>query len=429
MNHVSACSLALSLALVVGSARAQDMPAGRTTPAATLGRPVAAYPAAAVTILPASASVMDHVIVRAQSLDQPPPPPGLAPAPVPAPAPALGPPVGVAPPIGASPFPATPDERYNCGVVTEQPAGHSWLHPFQNFGEGCRNLFTGAGGAAAGRCPFQSDHCFDGMISPVTNPFLFEDPRALTEVRPIFMFQQTPSSNWIFHGGDIAYAGIQARVAVTERLSFVMSEIGAVWIEPHVHTAGFGDHVGISELRIGPKYTFYRCEDSGTVAAAGLNFDIPIGDSKVFQDTGDLSLEPYISVGQTFGSSGYGAFNFMGTVGFSVGVDNKRSDFVWTSLHLDFNVLRANLIYPFVELNDFYYTSAGKATDLGFEGRDLFNFGSMGVSGDNTLAMAVGARYKIRGDNIQAGLAYEFPLGGHRDLIDWRITFDMIFRY
>ena len=35
---------------------------------------------------------------------------------------------------------------------------------------------------------FKSDHVFDGFISPVTNPFLFEDPRSLTEVRPIFMY-------------------------------------------------------------------------------------------------------------------------------------------------------------------------------------------------------------------------------------------------
>ena len=32
------------------------------------------------------------------------------------------------------------------------------------------------------------------LLKPVTNPFLFEDPRALTEIRPIFMWQKTPSS-------------------------------------------------------------------------------------------------------------------------------------------------------------------------------------------------------------------------------------------
>ena len=36
---------------------------------------------------------------------------------------------------------------------------------------------------------FKSDHCLDSFISPVSNPFLFEDPRSLTEVRPIFIYQ------------------------------------------------------------------------------------------------------------------------------------------------------------------------------------------------------------------------------------------------
>ena len=32
-----------------------------------------------------------------------------------------------------------------------------------------------------------SDHCFDSFISPVSNPFFFEDPRSLTEARGIFI--------------------------------------------------------------------------------------------------------------------------------------------------------------------------------------------------------------------------------------------------
>ena len=83
-------------------------------------------------------------------------------------------------------MPADPNERYNCGVVTAPPpaGGSSW------FGK-CKELFSGCGigAASGGRCAFQSDHCFDSFISPVTNPFLFEDPRSLTEVRPIFMIQ------------------------------------------------------------------------------------------------------------------------------------------------------------------------------------------------------------------------------------------------
>jgi hypothetical protein len=431
--------LALSLGLQVTGARAQEyrwLPAAPRPPeslrsAVMLGRPTPQYsdpaPAGTVTGLvdrrftPASYSPAalsaPQPIIRAQAPDP------VVPTPAPAP-----PPPGP-PPIGG--IPVSPAERYNCGVVTEPPdagrpflpGGHGWL-------DGCKNLFGGlfTGGTGVGRSAFQSDHGFDQFSSPVSNPFLFEDPRALTEVRPIFIAQGTPRGNAIFHGGDIEFFGLQGRLAFTDRLSLVLNEVGVVWIEPHNGGGEFASHDGFAEFRIGPKYTFYRCEQTGTVAAAGLTFDIPFGSHAVFQNTGTLSLEPYVSFGQTFGKSSFGSFNFLGTLGYSVATDNKRTDFLFTSLHLDYNIGNLNIIYPFLELNYFGYTSAGKARNLGFEGRDLFNFGSMGVSGNSTTTMAVGARYKFS-ERLQAGAAYEFPLGGHRDLLDYRFTFDLIFRY
>jgi len=435
-------SLGMSLGLLVAGARAQEYrwvpasprPPENLRPAVTLGRPMAVYPAASSVpadtgladrrLTPASYSPVGlstpQPIIRAQAPDP------VVPTPAPIPAPTPSPPGP--PPIGG--IPASPNERYNCGVVTDPPpaggplaGGHGWL-------EGCKNLFGGlfTGGTGASRLTFQSDPGFNQLASPVTNPFLFEDPRSLTEVRPIFIAQGTPRGNGIFHGGDIEYFGVQGRLAITDRLSVVLSELGEVWIEPHNGGGEFASHVGFAELRIGPKYTFYRCEQTGTVAAAGLNFDIPAGDHAVFQNTGTLSLEPYISFGQTFGKTGFGSFDFLGTVGYSFATDDKRTDFFFTSLHLDFNVGNLNKIYPFLELNYFNYTSAGKARDLGFEGLDLFNFGSTGVSGNSTTTMAVGARYKFS-ERIQAGAAYEFPLGGHRDLLDYRFTFDVIFRF
>ena len=353
-------------------------------------------------------------LVRGQSPDWPPP----------------SPPPGVAPPVGAPPpppgaIPVAPNDPYNCGVVTQPPPAPSG--PLGGFFNKCQNLLGGNG--SSGRGWFQSDHCFDNFASPVTNPFLFEDPRALTEFRPIFMVQGTPLSNITFHGGDIEYLGLQGRVAINERWSIVLSEIGVVWSEPHSTFDGFDSHDGVSELRIGPKYTFFRCESSGTVAAVGLNFDIASGDSKVFQDTGTLSLEPYISVAQNFGRTSFGSFNVMSTSGYSVATDDQRTDFLFTSLHLDFDVANTHKIYPFIEMNDFLITEAGKAIpNLDFEGRDLFNFGGGGTSGDNTFTMAVGTRYKFN-EHLQVGAAYEFPIGGHRDLIDYRLTFDLILRY
>jgi hypothetical protein len=81
-----------------------------------------------------------------------------------------------------------------------------------------------------------------------------------------------------------------------------------------------------------------------------------------------------------------------------------------------------------MELSWFYYARNGKVQDLNFEGRDLFNFGSEHVSGHNEVALAFGTRVKAT-DWWTLGFAVEFPLTSQRDLLSYRITADMIFRY
>jgi hypothetical protein len=290
-------------------------------------------------------------------------------------------------------------------------------------------FWAGVGNAAGGYNRFQSDHAFDNFISPVSNPFLFEDPRALTEVRPIFIYQQTPTSNPIYRGGDVEFFGTQARLAVTDRLSFVLNKFGWIWDEPHNHLDGFVPHDGFAEIWLGPKYTFLRNDACGRIAAAGLTFQIPTGDSKVFQDTGTLSLEPYVSFGQNFGRTSFGSFNFLGTAGYDFSIDNKRSDYFFTSLHLDYDLAGAHRYYPLLELNWFHYTDGGHTRNVGFEGGDLFNFGSGGVNGKDIVSIAPGFRYKLS-ECVQFGFAAEFPLtGGERDLLGYRLLFDVIFRY
>ena len=140
--------------------------------------------------------------------------------------------------------------------------------------------------SAGSRHPLESDHHFDQFASPVSNPFYFLDPRALTEIRPIFIWQKTPNSNPIFNGNSNFFLGLQARVAVTERIDVVMNEIGGIWQNPRNQTPYFQKASGMSELRIGPKFTFLRDETDGTVGAFGITFDIPSGSGRVEQDTG-----------------------------------------------------------------------------------------------------------------------------------------------
>ena len=241
------------------------------------------------------------------------------------------------------------------------------------------------------------------------------------------MYQGIPSRS-PYPGGDAFFFGTQARLAFTECFSVVINELGFVSIDADDKT--FANSTGFGEIKIGPKWTFLRNATSGTVAAAGLTFEIPEGSAKVYQNTGTLGLDPYVTIGQTFGKlpNGFGTINLMGEAGFSFATDSQRSEFFHSSLHVDYNIANMNKFYPLMELNWIHYTSNGKANDFGFEGGDLANLGSTTLQGHDDFTMAFGGRYRFT-DNIFAGAAFEFPLSREKGLMDYRLTFDMIFRY
>jgi hypothetical protein len=304
------------------------------------------------------------------------------------------------------------------GLTTEPMAGDDALFGYEFLGNT----------TSRGRRPFESDHAFPMYISPVTSPFMFEDPRALTEVRPIFIYQKTPGSNYIFRGGDIEYFGTQLRLAVTDRLSFVINKLGFIWDDPRDGGRPFSSSTGFAEMNFGPKYTFWRNEETHALGAMGMTVQLPTGANKDFQNTGRASLVPYLTFAQNYDLFELGSLNLMTTTGYSFAVDNRRTDYYYTGLHLDLDIGNRHKIYPLVELNWFSYTSAGSARNLGFEGRDLINFGSTGVSGISSLTIATGARYKFT-ENLQTGLAVEFPLTATQDLISFRLTWDVILQY
>lgn len=338
------------------------------------------------------------------------------------------------PPPTSGPMPPPPPPGavpINQGVETGQPLRHSFWDRCKEFCNGC----CGDRASASGHCLFQSDHCFDYFASPVTNPFLFEDPRALTEVKPLFIYAGAPSTNPIFKGGNAEYYGLQARLAVTERLSFVVNELGFITLNPFNPGAGppgeFSQSTGFAQVELTPKYTFLRSEDWKTVMAGGMIFQIPAGSPKVFQNTGTLSLVPFVSAAKNFClPAGWGSTNLMGTTGYSFAVDNKRSEFYYLSLHWDYNIANTNRFYPFLELNWFHYTRGGNANmpGFGFEGLDLANFGSKNVGGRDFLGLAPGMRFKWK-EWLQFGAAVTWPLLKQKEINDYTLTFDIIFRY
>ncbi len=435
--------LALALAVDTAGVRADD-PRWRTafaapasaTPAAAqavrLGRPVplsdteAPLPAPVQPAVPSPEPANPGPrFVRAQSPDLPqdalpvPPVPPVPPAGMPPPPPP--------PPPAPSSAGAGTAESYLCGQVTTSKSGGF----FERVGEIPGNAVRGVGGFFAGtggRAPFQSDSCFPWMISPVSEPFFAEDPRALTELRPIFMIQAVPHRNDVLHGGNVGWVGLQGRLALTERLSIVVNKLGLVWTDPHDTTDGFHRNVGFSELWLGPKYTFIRNDQTRTLLAGGLTFQIPVGPGSVYQNTGNLTLAPYLSFAQNFLQTAWGSLNFMNTTGYAFATDNQRTNYLYTQFHLDWDVWNWHKIYPLIEFNWTHYTQNGGARYLDFEGNDLFNFGSRGIAGKNYYSLAFGFRYKFC-EGIQIGTALQFPFLTRNNLESFRWTIDMIFRY
>ncbi|HEY2786399.1 MAG TPA: hypothetical protein VGJ05_15640 [Fimbriiglobus sp.] len=290
-----------------------------------------------------------------------------------------------------------------------------------SFGDGFMNAL------GSGKTWLCSDRDFEFFASPVTNPFLFEDPRSLTEIRPILMYQKIPSDNPQFQGGSAWFLGTQARLAFTDRLSLTMNKLGLQSFTPG-SASPLTSEYGLTELQLAPKYTFYRDPENHTIFAAGMVFQIPIGSSSVYQDTGNLSLVPYLSYAQSLACTRAGTVNVMANTGYSIATSSDRSDFWYISGHLDLDLGDQHRFYPLMEMNYFLYTKDGQARPgFGAEGRDLANIGA-NAEGSNLLTWAIGGRFKIS-ESAQIGAAFELPVLGNRDLFNYRFTMDFILRF
>ncbi|WP_020471171.1 hypothetical protein [Zavarzinella formosa] len=277
------------------------------------------------------------------------------------------------------------------------------------------------------RLAFESDCAFQDFVSPISNPFLAEDPRALTELRPIYIYQTIPKNQYLYQGGNAQFFGLQGRLALTERFSVVVNKLGGNIFNPG-STSPLDNDVGLSEIWLAPKFAFWRDVETQTLATGGLMFQIPVGGKSVYQDTGSLSLVPYVSYGQRLWRTGAGTFSVQNTVGYSFGTNNLRSDYLYDTAQLSLDVLDSHRFYPVIEMSWFHYTSDGKERPyLAFEGRDLANIGAP-VKGRDYLTIAPGFRFNLT-QAWQFGVSTEFPLLGTKDLMKFRLGVDVIWRY
>ena len=314
------------------------------------------------------------------------------------------------------------------------------------FAGGALALVLTGGVAGAAEDPFV------GLHSPITNPTNFEDPRAVSDVRPIFVSHSISEdfAGNVLKGGHVNVVALQLRAAVTERLAIIATKDGYVWVRPNNPVPGVvEDSDGWANIAFGAKYNFWRDEELRALATGGLRYEAPSGNAQGLQgpvfianalgDRGNGLLNPFVN-----GLWGTGNLHLMGYTGFRFplsGVDSMFFDF---SLHADYELpeitfakpeWKIGSLSPTIELNWIQCLRGGDRIPLSDEGFDFFNLGSSKAGGNGVVTMGFGGRWRFVDDldifgrtgGIDIGAAYELPITSNEEVFDWRVTTDFIF--
>lgn len=271
--------------------------------------------------------------------------------------------------------------------------------------------------------PLASADRLDQMISPVIDPVNFEDPRSISEARLIYIFHKL-DSNFITEGGDIQIVALQLRMALSDRLALIATKDGYIWSDPD---AVLEEEEGLANLAFGAKYAFYKDDAAGTIASAALRYEIPSGDTAVLQGNGNGILQP--SVSAAFSPDAFTTI-MIGT-DLRIPMSNEDSMFFDANVHFDYRLeTGVGAFYPLLEFNMFQVLAAGNRLPIADEGQDFFNLGASEAEGKTVVTAAAGARYRLS-DSLDLGAAYQIPLtsGSGSQIIDWRVTTDLIYRF
>lgn len=292
-------------------------------------------------------------------------------------------------------------------------------------GNGCTDDSCGLGcGLLDGhKCPLgnpfkSSEKCFNDFISPMTNPAYNEDPRTLSEIRPIYINHKIPQG---VAGGNINVFAVQLRAALTDRLSIIATKDGFITSSNPLIDDGWAD------VAAGLKYNLIRDVCNGRLLSAGLIYELPAGSTRSLQGNGDGEFILFLSGGMRLGSE---RAHLLATTGLRTPADKAaESSSFYLSTHFDYRVTKRG--YFLTELNWYNWYQGGNVGVPGaptVEGADFFNFGAPDVAGNHLVTWAFGTKFKPA-ENQEFGVAYEIPLSSRNDIFDARLTVDYIYRF
>jgi hypothetical protein len=322
------------------------------------------------------------------------------------------------------------------------------------------------------------NHAFPCFIGFISNPLQNIDPRAVTEIYPIFGSCWTseagpvPASDFQLYGAGLTIAlsdrfavglnqGGYADVHLSKQDANLLAVVGqlgrqrvldllhqdpaALLALMRQHGLGANDVLRLARLAsFDPSGQFTDVEAGGNrsgwlnlggfaqytliedaadqfLLTTGLRLEAPCGSHDIFQGHGPAHLAPYLTVGK-----GFGDFHVLATTGyyFPAGPGSDTSQFFYADLHLDRQVF--GWLYPLVEFNFDYHTTS-VSIDLPAR-RGFFNLNNFEASG-NILTMAVGANAVLVPEKLELGAVYLTSLATQRDFNVNGLMVKMVFRY
>ena len=277
-------------------------------------------------------------------------------------------------------------------------------------------LADGAGNSARGT------RGFSNFIGWMGNPVQNIDPRALTEMYPIFESVWTNGPGFLPAANAQVY-GAGLTIALSDRFAAGLNQGG--YADVHLSKKDFprlaaldptgrfasveigGDRIGWLNLGGFFQYTLIADVENQFLLTGGLRWLAPCGSHDIFQGHGPAELAPYITIGK-----GCGCWHLLGVFGyqFPAGPGNDNTNIFYLNAHLDRQCF--GWLYPLVEVNWTYHaTSVG--IDLPIR-RGIFDLDNFEATG-NIVTLAIGANAVLVRDKLEFGAVYSLPLGTQRD--------------
>ena len=259
------------------------------------------------------------------------------------------------------------------------------------------------------------NHNFPRFIGFMSDPLQSIDPRAMTDLYPIFGTAFV-SSTHVLPEGNLQLYGAGLTVALSERFSAGLNQGGYA-----VSSFAGKAHDGWLNLGGFGQYTLIQDVPNQFLVTTGLRWAAPSGEASVFQGHGPALLAPYITAGKEIEE-----FHVLGTFGyqFPVASGDSTTNLFYTNVHFDRRCF--GWLYPLVEFDYSYHSRSVDIADTTPSG--FFNFGNFEGTG-NVLALAVGFNAVIMPEKFEIGSAYTTTLATQRSFGENGLIVKMIYRY